>query len=358
MDMLFNLAKNHVLRVAAVCAVLCVLILALFSLAIFKSGVSLPTGTAHFCLQTGMAIATFGTFIFLIRNSWKSYKEAAQQSWWNIADNAECPTWDDIRCMVVGELKPKVAEPLAFEDQKPIPSRPFRWKPWFKLLAEWMILGCGLFLGLAVIADPTALPWFTDGSGHSEFLTKIISSPLPLFVASASAFFAFRQMQAQQKAKSRQEWLDKLRARMATTIALAEEYKDCLTRPHEWAWLRGEEEENGKRRAKLRHELTDARLELELFLNPSEKDHRLLMYLVQRLAMWDSGKGAEIEDQRFLIDSIKRESKYVCTCRPYPTDMAWCKIVHHEDFSQTVSYAMRLSHVILKREWERVKTTT
>jgi hypothetical protein len=171
------------------------------------------------------------------------------------------------------------------------------------------------------------------------------ASYVALFATLVAAGFAFFNMQAQQKAKSRQEWVDKLREEMAKTIALSQEYA-AENRS-------GCEAKN--RKIALRQELTDVRLKLELRLNPSEKDHRLLMYLVQRMAFWDEyEKGGEplerIEEAKGLKLIALRDLPALEKILEPTKDQA--------GFAKTVSYAMRLSHVILKREWERVKTTS
>jgi len=211
-----------------------------------------------------------------------------------------------------------------------------------------------LFFAMMAVINPIIIPFFANlGSSRDEFLTKIISSPLPLLVAGASAFFAFRQMQAQQKAKSRQEWIDKLREEIAKSIALAEEYQELAKPSHPFRRRPEERFDHAKRKDDVRRELTETRLKLETRLNPSEKDHRLLMYLVQRLAMWGDDSAFErIADAKFLkerIGSSAQNPDWQKVLKPAKTD---------DGFGTTVSHAMRLSHVILKREWERVKTTT
>lgn len=257
--------------------------------------------------------------------------------------------------MVVGELEPKVAEPLAFKDQRPIPSRPPQWEQLIKLVAGWVILGCSVFFGLAVIADPRenlpAAIW-AEPSG-TGWWTNNLTAFLALVAATISIWFGFRQFQAQVRAKSRQEWIDKLRKEIAKSIALAEEYQELAKPSHPFRRRPEERFDRAKRKADVRRELTETRLKLETRLNPSEKDHRLLMYLVQRLAMWGDDSAFErIADVKFLKESIGSPAQnldWQNVLKPAETD---------DGFGTTVSHAMRLSHVILKREWEQVKTTT
>jgi hypothetical protein len=281
---------------------------------------------------------------WLYARRWRAYQSASAQRWWDIADKAGHPSWEDIRKLVMGEGS---GEPLAFERTKPTPLRACGVWPFAMLVASWVIISALLMFAISVVADPTVIAWFGDVSGQGEFLTKIVSSPLPIFVAGATAFFAFRQMQAGVKAKSRQEWIDKLRERMALTLALAEEYRLEANKPR---MLRDK-----KRHADLRQRMNETRLALELQLNPSEKDHRLMMYLVQRLAKWDEYlTGPDPLDGIAEAKGLKRialaeEPTFSTILDPGKDDGG---------FGATISHAMRLSHVILKREWERVKTTS
>lgn len=97
-------------------------------------------------------------------------------------------------------------------------------------------------------------------------------------------------------------------------------------------------------------QLNPLRLELELMLNPSEKDHRLLLYLIQSFSAWRTPRIVP-QDARILIASIESGTRDPAL-RP-----KWKKIIETQDRADLVSYILRLSHVVLKREWERVKHT-
>ena len=109
-------------------------------------------------------------------------------------------------------------------------------------------------------------------------------------------------------------------------------------------------------------------------LNPSEKDHRLLLHLIQRFASRGRNPGA-IQDAKILRRSI---AESLSPDGPRPNrgwddladsgerdDLAsdvlrasdWNPIINAEGREAQVSYILRLSHVVLKREWERVKHT-
>jgi hypothetical protein len=185
-------------------------------------------------------------------------------------------------------------------------------------------------------------------------LSGNLTALLALVAASISIAFTYHQLRAKVRADNRQEWLGRVRTTLAQTIALATEHANL--------------DDTDPRRSDVWMKLNPARLELELLLNPSEKDHRLLMYLVQRLAFAGREGFVDIADAGELVRSIKASLSETqvsngsnnneasdSVARTYEVD--WAPITETRDVATLVGYAMRLSHVVLKREWERVKWT-
>lgn len=142
----------------------------------------------------------------------------------------------------------------------------------------------------------------------------------------------------------------------------------CLDHGGRWRLLRGDLLEANQfcKAQKVWKELNPKRLELELMLNPSEKDH--LLYLIQHFSAWREPPTVP-QDAKILLESIaaeKLEPGVASECQPAargvdrtdPTDpelsVQWGKIVKTTDRAELASYILRLSHVVLKREWERV----
>ena len=122
----------------------------------------------------------------------------------------------------------------------------------------------------------TLKPEIKVGANVVMNLSANLTAFLALLAAAVSIYFTHRQLQAKVKADSRQAWIDKLRARIARTISLADMVryandKSCSDDIHQ--------------------KMFESRLEMELMLNPSEKDHRMLMFLVQKLTLFGDKDG-------------------------------------------------------------------
>lgn len=256
-------------------------------------------------------------------------------TWWNIGGNLNSPTWGEVLKMTLGEQKD---DPISYVPQ----SDPFLTSA--KSVTSYVLLSLLLIQAVTfIVSEPITPRLLTVQPAGDGGLSANLTALLALIAAAISIYFTYRQLQARVKATSRQAWIDKLRERIARFIALAnlEIKPGCHVDPHEF---------------------DHRRLEMELMLNPSEKDHRLLMYLSLRLAFFRRGEEAfrKIHDVRNIIDAIKRSPGYCAQSwiellGPIPP--AKPKAVFEDKHSDLVGYTLRLAHVVLKREWERVKTT-
>lgn len=141
--------------------------------------------------------------------------------------------------------------------------------------------------------------------------------------------FTFRQLRAKVRADNRQAWIDRAH-RLLSELAR----RPCTTM----------DPRSAERISRLR-------IELELMLNPSEEDHRLLLYLLQRLHVpshVDSIAGA-----RTLLEVVRDEVASGSSIEA----VGWLGSLARADPEQLAGFVVRLSHVVLKREWERVKHT-
>jgi hypothetical protein len=156
-----------------------------------------------------------------------------------------------------------------------------------------------------------------------------LTAYLALLAAAISIVFTFRQLRAKVRSDNRQAWIDRAR-RLLSELA----QRPCTPMD--------------PRRAER---LSRFRIELELMLNPSEKDHRLLLYLLQLLHVplqVDAIAGA-----RTLLEVVRDDVASGSSVEA----VTWLGSVSRADPEQLVGYVVRLSHVVLKREWERVKHT-
>lgn len=279
---------------------------------------------------------------------WDVHKSHTKPRWWDVGSKQGHPDWEDVRRMAMGATPD---DPVQYVR---INLRVGFFFATFCLIASYLVLGCTTIVGLISIAEnrvPPPSSMLVTIKGFFNGLNADLTAFLALIAAATSIYFTFRQLRAKVKADSRQAWIDKLRSRISRTIAFADAVRY---------------RRNNKDIDNIRKELIDARLEMELMLNPSEKDHRLLMYLIQKLAFFgkdiesDMDDGFEkIEDVINIRRSIRKchkhdEGRWKSILTPIPdiTDTDRSKV-----YSDLVGYTIRLAHIVLKREWEHVKAT-
>lgn len=284
----------------------------------------------------------------LLRRLKRDDHDAYLTRWWNIGQTPDEPSWSDVLAMTLG-IEGK--DPVTYAEER----RPFADSRGIRLLFACLMIFSLAIVLLTVVASNDALPLFrTYYDDHTQVDTSAnlilnfgqnLTAFLALLAAAISIYFTHRQLQAKVKADSRQAWIDKLRGNIARFVALCDDGRD---RPM-----------SGRPRPTM--ELTQCRIELEMMLNPSEKDHRLLMYFSQKLAFYHRGEKAfmEIQDAQNVKDDIKKDAKK--TGKDWESIIGEIPAPNADDFrkgySDLIGYMVRLSHVVLKREWERVKAT-
>lgn len=213
------------------------------------------------------------------------------------------------------------------------------------MIAEWLADPEIPRLLLRSGPDRVLLDGIVNASGN-------LTAFLALVAAVASIRFASLQLRSKVRADNRQEWLANARTLLGQVVALARQQAD-----ERHGWL-------GRRRARATAaQLDPLRLRFELMLNPREKDHRLLMHLLRQLAFLGEAERAEKADGGAFIEVLKRH----CSEQDASTSSQaggsgtyksrWQPIVECTDPAELTTYIMRLGHVVLKREWERVKAT-
>jgi hypothetical protein len=206
--------------------------------------------------------------------------------------------------------------------------------------------------------DPTPWPGVFSGSDNDRVFRDVVGASgnltayLALLASVVTIVFTYGQLQARVRADSRQQWIIQARTLLADTLAAADAHRSAAP----WS------------RTRARQEMDQRRLALELMLNPSEKDHRLLLYLVQRHALVELAGEDDIQDALSVRHSIARSGSSPSTiaavsfnppdgiARPDLGD-AWNSVLYASRRQDLLAYALRLAHVVFKREWERVKHT-
>ena len=207
------------------------------------------------------------------------FEKRAITSWWQpvSASDVSDLSWDDVYELVAFD---KTLDPLGVEAR-------VRWKWWTRTLPVQISVQlalCSVALStFDLLQNPKPRAFLLEGSSimGSKSLAKplgaLIANPaayLVLLVGLATIFFTFRQIRAKVRADSRQAWILKARELLGEVIASIDAHKIARAA------------NDVKKAEKLWNKLNPKRLELELMLNPSEKDHRLLMYLIQHFSVW------------------------------------------------------------------------
>lgn len=147
----------------------------------------------------------------------------------------------------------------------------------------------------------------------------------------------YYQIQAQVRSKNRQKWINKVRNNLAIIINYIGEKNQYLQQVEPRLYridittIKPIPRNNIKSIPYLYPEANLARLNLELLINPSEKDHRTLSTLLRRACGID-----EIEIDKIVIEHIPNLAK-------------------RDDYKSLITQIIRLSNAMLKREWELVK---
>lgn len=221
----------------------------------------------------------------------------------------------------------------------------------------WISLGFLFAVGFDFIIAPRIPPVFKDKSHAVENLTAYLA----LLAAAVSIIFTYHQLRAKVRADNRQVWIDKLRVLLTAIISDLTRlnpywqelfFSNQLTADFPQAWKDPNDHKEYQR-------LNSNRLLLELMLNPSEKDHRLLTVLIRTLVVPGikiKGDQAVAEQIEYELQGLKKDLLYrLATERNLPAGVPLP--VQRDDWNDSISYIVKLSHVILKREWERVRHT-
>ena len=284
----------------------------------------------------------FGLFL------WYVPVKRCQTYWWDYADEPDAKMkWEVVRLLTIGneEYGPFSLASDAGQKPKTRGSTMLRLNFGLTVWAAYVTLFCLVAEGIHFLVSPHVPTIFAfrvsttstpDLANAAINLSGNLTAVLALIAAVISIYFTHKQLQAKVRADNRQAWIEKLRKLIADTIFLADKHASAGIWERKALWAK----------------LNPIRLELELMLNPTERDHMLLVFFIQRMAFFNAKKRPKIEDADMLPAKIKAE--YCCETRFHES---WDEILNGSSMHMLVTYSMRLSHVVLKREWERGKAT-
>lgn len=182
--------------------------------------------------------------------------------------------------------------------------------------------------------------------GHLIAASGNLTAYLALIAAVISIYFTYHQLRAKVRADSRQAWINEVRQTLShIVVGISNLFQDGRLDRAEF------------------EALNRRRLHLELMLNPAEKDHRLLTLLIRACIIPDvSIEGDKHVREQILKDPVlHRRLHGPSTEESTSQKLLWrlvagkCRAQAHGN--DTISYIVKLSHVVLKREWERVRHT-
>lgn len=305
-------------------------------------------------LRAALALGLLAAGTAAVTALWRRAASRLRRRWWDPADGRpEGPlSWDQIHALVAFDPD---SDPLVPVGANRAGRATREWLP-AALAATVVVLVAAQ--ALAFLWDPTPWPGFLSGGDDDRLFRDVVGASgnltayLALLASAITIVFTYGQLQARVRADSRQQWIIQARSLLADALAAAEAHRSAAP----WS------------RARARQEMDRRRLELELMLNPSEKDHRLLLYLVQRNALLGLVGEDDIQDARSVRHSIARSGSAPAQAGAVPFEHpdgaarpdlgpAWNSVLYASRREDLLAYVLRLAHVVFKREWERVKHT-
>lgn len=266
--------------------------------------------------------------------------------WWTInnTNRSNAPDWDAILYMLFN----KECDPLKFDR----PPRGINIDFCKLSLILLITISLGSLYGFAFYyISSEQLPSFLMIKNQEKpgELNDNLPAFLALIASAIGVIFTYQQLRAKVRADSRQAWNDKvaeLLANVLSTIGL----------------LIGHTKSQDAEE-KLHDELTRSRTHLELLLNPSEKDHRLIMFLIRIMAIPKDKLDHDMVTQKDITNAIN--NKNIAIGKGRNNFEIFEKIVRDTPYKNLskkengliISLIFKLGAAIRKREWERIRHT-
>ncbi len=285
------------------------------------------------------------------------YEKNLRRRWWNMGKPqvTDPPDWEGILDMLCNEA----CDAMELEENGKYPDNLGQFSIEKSLIIPTYIgaIIIGIMYGIVIdyIIFPRIPALFIKDMTVEKLagLSSNLTAFLALIAAAVSVIFTYQQLRAKVRASSRQKWVNKVRSLLAGVLENIYEISST---------------------GKLHHQFdsfNQCRTHLELHLNPAEKDHRLLMLLIRACAFpevritHDQYTAKKIYDtmekwrlERGIPDGSAPYSVFLNLITMYnepQNNNSLTFILNNRD--QIISYIFKLSHSILKREWERVRHT-
>ena len=244
--------------------------------------------------------------------------------------------------------------PLLFKDE----HKSCRWPK----LGDGFLLGLVYFLFILVICflpiyflcPINQFSLFTDGARTSNDQLPLFASgaPVPvvatLILGGAGIFY---NMRLQARAQNRQNWINDMRQIIVNLLEILACYGA------------NQKEREKKEKKEIEARYKKNMFQLELSINPSEKECRALLALIRRGSIFKKHQkwGGLIKriDDCVLCHLGEQGENNICQnidhCVGPNESNGRCECESCKERYKNISYIIRLSNVVLKREWEQVK---
>lgn len=293
-----------------------------------------------FCLLTinkfsllfvGCALTLFASMVLFAQWVWEQYYDTYTTTWfrpyprWKRSNEKEQKdqkkgdhttlSWDDVENILSGDPLDDFGK--------------FRGAHLGRVIYDGL-KGVGMFLAISLFGywAPALLTGNDMGLSHLSWPEDSGTFLIGAATVSVTLLIALKQHHAKVKSEKRQKWIDNVRDTLAKVIAEIPDptYESPAVKPRSYS------------KKSYSVDVQEYRIKLELLLNPSEKDHRTLGWLLRKvygISRVKPDKEIPTTGTFELIDSYDRDE--------------W------KQRNKIISYIIRLSNAILKREWERVK---
>ena len=230
--------------------------------------------------------------------------------------------------------------------------------------------GIGFGLLTEFVNNPHIPFLFNPKTQIGEFaaINSNLTALLALIAAAVSIIFTFQQLRSKVRSESRQAWINNLKTEISITISIIQ----CIKTPQETNRCTGP---NRDLTDNTNYELMRHINRIAVELNPSEIDHRLLLFLIRSYINPSKRSEDDVDFIKYFnplsnacfFKKILHE--YIDTCRNRKdSDKQKRRVLLEkliklhasvslveEDKKIMIYFIQKLSGAILKREWERVR---
>lgn len=255
-------------------------------------------GPGRSVLLSVWVAAAAGAALYIVRRFKHDYLTHWYDSWKYVKERQE--HWDEIDALIN-------AEPLDYDDSFPLPMKRF---------ARSFVTS--LFLGLLFVST-----WEMIDSGNfgDHSTTGMIKWVLPVGVLAliGTVLTVFYRVRLTARTENRKDWIKEIRGKMSALIVLSDR----------------EYEPEKARSSEVLEKIT----ELELLLNPGKPLHRTFLTLVRTLYDIDNSFDKTVKSRLPATFPPKSAGRHP-------------ELASRDEWKERI---VRVSNVILKYEWERVK---